>query len=207
MAQVDRGDVCLGPSNPHRTEIKMGRSHRLRMNGSSIRYRLRLPDFGLLPNGISRRTNSISMSDARGLDKLEAGRPSRPAISLTRRAPAPIVSRSGRNDAAGGISSSSSLSGSPCSGPAGSRTKCPPPYRDRVRKAPRAPSSGAFHSTPERIHGDQIALGVDSEDLAQVSRPQGTHRESFTRPAVQGSAGIEYRAIHHVQARSADYHA
>ena len=65
----------------------------------------------------------------------------------------------------------------------------------------------ARHSAPERIHGDEIACFVRVEDFAQVSGPQGTHREGFAGSAVQWRAGIEYRAMHHVQARATDHHA
>ena len=92
-------------------------------NGSSIRYRLRLPERGSLPKGVSRRNRPISESAASGRDRLEAGDPRRPAISLTRWAPPPIASSRGRSAAAGGTSSRSNRSGSRCNGPAGSSTR------------------------------------------------------------------------------------
>ena len=73
---------------------------------------------------------------------------------------------------------------------------------ERLRKLPIA-----GHSAPQRIHGDKNARLVHGEDLAQVPRLQGTHRERLARPAVERSAGVEYRPMHHVQARSADHHA
>ncbi len=66
---------------------------------------------------------SIAASVASGRDRLAAGRPSRPAISLMRCPPAPITSSIGRSAVAGGISDSNRRSGSSCNGPAGSRTK------------------------------------------------------------------------------------
>ena len=62
-------------------------------NGSSILYRLRIPNRESDPNGVPRRNSPNSTSDAMGPERLDAGRPRRPAISLSRRAPPPIASR------------------------------------------------------------------------------------------------------------------
>ena len=96
-----------------------------RMNGSSIRQA------ALEISGWERdlpRTNCISTSD-RGLARLEA-RPTRG--NLVTRWTAPIVS-SGRSAVAGGVSSSSNRSGSPCNGPGGRAPGRPPPLRGRAR--------------------------------------------------------------------------
>ena len=143
------------------------------------------------------------MRDASGLDRLDAGRPRRPAISLIRCAPAPIVSSSGRSAVAGGISLQQQPVGLAVQG--SRRVQDQRVHRgveivaERLRKLP-----VTGHPTPQRVCADQISRPVECSRLAQKSGLQWLHGEGFVRPAVQRRAGVEYRAVHHVQARAAD---
>lgn len=171
-----------------------------RRNGSSIRYRLRLPDRGSLPNGISRRTSPISPSAASGRARLDAGRPTGDLAHPMGPAADHVQQRTQRHRRRDLLHEQ--------------------PLRLHVQRPGRIEHQGvhgavgvqaerlgelpvARHSSPQRVEGNQIPCIGAGEQVGEVSRSEGAYGERFPRAAVERRAGVEYRAVHHPLTRPA----
>ena len=190
------------PARPGRRS-PAARTRQARSRGRWRRERRVRPDAPAAPlPAVDRRTSPISPSAASGRARLDAGRPRRPAISLTRWAPPPITSSSGRSAIAGGTSLHEQ------------------PLRLHVQGPGRIEHQGvhgavgvqaerfgqlpvARHSSPQRVEGNQIPCVGTGEQVGEVSRFEGAHGERFPRPAVERCAGVECRAVHHPLTRPA----
>ena len=132
-----------------------------------------------------------------------AGRPMRPAISLTRWTPPPMASRTGRTSSAEGASSCSRRSGSRCSGPSGSR------IRRSIRSVTPSRTAGGElpvprHAAPRGVGLDELRFLAVRKRGGKPRRIQRTELEEHVRTSVERRLGGQHEPLHHALAGSGD---